>query len=68
MLALRSHAAAAPVPKSVVVSLRDLDGSEVLLKENVIFSSKLHQPIRCYERLMEHGLGINGREQTFGEW
>ena len=41
--------------RSVEISLRDLDGREVLLKENVIFSSKVNQPILCYGRLMEHG-------------
>ena len=34
--------------KSVEISLRDLDGREVLLKENAIFSSKVNQPIPCY--------------------
>ena len=50
--------------KGVEISLRDLDGREALLKENVIFSSKVNQPILCYGRLMEHGWGINGRVQT----
>ena len=45
------------------ISLRDLDGREVLLKENVISSSKVNQPILCYGRLMEHGRGISSREQ-----
>ena len=49
--------------KSLELSLHDLDGREVLLKENVIFSSKVNQPILRYERLMEHGWGINSREQ-----
>ena len=51
--------------KSAEISLRDLDGREVLLKENVIFGLKVNQPILCYGRLMvmEHGWGINGREQ-----
>ena len=44
--------------------LRDIDGHEVLLKANVIFSSKRNRPILCYGRLMERGWGINGREQT----
>ena len=48
--------------KSVEISLRDLDGREVLLKENVIFSSKVNQPILCYGRLTEHGWGISSRE------
>ena len=30
---------------------------------NVIFSSEVSQPILCYGRLMEHGWGINNREQ-----
>ena len=56
--------------KSVEISLHDLDGREVLLKENAIFSSKVNQPILCYGRLMEHGWGINSREQraNVGEW
>ena len=54
--------------KSVAIFLRDIDGREVLLKENVIFSSKVNQPILCYGRLMEHGWGINGREQKFETW
>ena len=49
---------------SVEISLHDLDGREVALKKNVIFSSKVNQPILCYGRLMEHGWGINSREQT----
>ena len=49
--------------KSVEISLRDLDGREVLLKENVNFSSKVNQPILVCGRLMEHGWGINSREQ-----
>ena len=40
---------------SVEISLCDLDGREVLLKQNAIFSSKVNQPILCYGRLMEHG-------------
>ena len=47
---------------SVEISWHDLDGREVLLKDNVIFSSKVNQSIHCYGRLMEHGWGINGRE------
>ena len=31
--------------------------------ESAIFSSKVHQPILCYGRLMEHGWGISSREQ-----
>ena len=50
--------------ESVEISLRDLDGRGVLLKENVIFSSKVNQPILCYGRLTKHGWGINSREQT----
>ena len=50
--------------KSVEISLRDIDGCEVLLKKNVIFSSNLHRPILCSGRLRENGSGINGREQT----
>ena len=50
--------------KSVEISLRDIDGREVLLKENVVFSSKVNQPILSYGRLMEHRWGINGRGQT----
>ena len=49
--------------QSVEISLHDIDGHEVLLKENVIFSSKVNQPILCYGRLMEHGWGTNAREQ-----
>ena len=49
--------------KSVEIPMRDLDGRDVLLKEHVIFSSKVNQPILCYGRLMEHGWGINSREQ-----
>ena len=41
--------------KSVVISLHDLGGREVLLKENAIFSPKVSQP-----RL---GWGLNSREQ-----
>ena len=49
--------------KSAEISLHDLDGREDL--ENMTFSSKVNQPILCYGRLMvmEHGWGINGREQ-----
>ena len=36
---------------------------EVLLKEIVIFSSKVNQPILCYGRLMGHDWGINSRGQ-----
>ena len=50
--------------KSAEVSWRDIDGREVLLKEHVIFSSKVNQPILCDGRLMEHGWGIHGRQQT----
>ena len=50
--------------KSFELSLRDLDGREVLPKEKAIFSSKVNRPILCYGRLMEHGWGINCREQT----
>ena len=32
-------------------------------KENVIFSSKVSQPILCYGKLMEHGRWTNSREQ-----
>ena len=49
--------------KSVEMSLRDLDGREVLLKKNVIFSSKVNQPILCYGRLLEHGWGLSSGEQ-----
>ena len=56
-----------PIPtqgaKSVEISLHDLDGREVLLKQNATSSSKVNQPILCYGRLMEHGWGINSREQ-----
>ena len=45
-------------------NLLALDGREVLLKENAVFSSKVNQPILCYGKLMEHGWGITGREQT----
>ena len=48
--------------KSVDISLPERDGREVLLKENVIFSSKVNQPTLCYGRLMELGWGINNRE------
>ena len=48
--------------KSAEISLRDIDGREVLLKEHVIFSSKVNQLILCCGRLMEHGWGINGLE------
>ena len=41
--------------ESVDISLRDLDGREALLKENVTFSSKVNQPLLCYGRLMEQG-------------
>ena len=56
-----------PIPtqgaKSVEISLHDLDGREVLLKQNATSSSKVNQPILCYGRLMEHGWGINSRER-----
>ena len=42
--------------KSVEISLRDIDGHEVLLTEN--------EPILRCGRLLEHVWGINGREQT----
>ena len=50
--------------KRVEMSLRDLDGREVLLKENAIFSSdsKVSQPILCYGKWMEYGCGITSRE------
>ena len=35
--------------KSVEISLRDVDGREVLPKENVIFSSKVNQPMNGME-------------------
>ena len=53
----------AGIATSVEVSLRDLAGREVLPKENVIFSSKVNQPILRYGRLTEHGWGTNSREQ-----
>ena len=46
--------------QSVEISLHDIDGHEVLLKENVIMSSTVNQLILCYGRLVEHGGGING--------
>ena len=52
------------IAKRVEISLRDLDGREVLLKENVIFGPKVNEPILCYGRLTEHGWGIgSSREQ-----
>ena len=33
--------------------MRDIDGREAPLKEAVIFSSKVNQPILCYGRLVE---------------
>ena len=46
--------------RGIVSSLRDINGHEVLLKENVIMSSTVNQLILCYGRLVEHGWGING--------
>ena len=40
-----------------------MKSKEVILRESAIFSSKASQPILCYGRLLEHGWGINGREQ-----
>ena len=54
--------------KSVENSLHDIDGREVLLKENAIFSSKVNQPILCFGRLMEHGWGINSRAAESKYW
>ena len=45
--------------------LADIDGHEVLLKDNVIFSSKVNHPILCYGRLMEHGWGSNGQSRPW---
>ena len=54
--------------KCVEISLYDFDGREVLPKENVIFSSKVNQPIPFYGRLMEHGWGINSSSAESKCW
>ena len=54
--------------KSVETSSHDLEGREVLLRDNVIFSLEVNQPTLGYGRLMEHGWGINNREPNVGEW
>ena len=53
--ALRGIAIPLWVAKSVETCLRDIDVHEVLLKENMIFSSKVNRPIHCHGRLVEHG-------------
>ena len=53
--------------KCVEISLRDLDGREVPLKENVIFNFKVNQPMLCH---WVDGTWLGNQQQgaTVGEW
>lgn len=51
--------------KGVEISLQELDGEEVILKENVVFSSKVNQPVLCHGRFMEQRASA-GEQQVKG--
>ena len=42
----------------------DVNGRTILLREHVVISDAVHQPILCYGHLLEHGWGVCGVEQA----
>ena len=50
--------------KDMEVRLKDITGKTICLRERVAVSSRVHQPILSFGRLMENGWTIDGRAQA----
>ena len=50
--------------RDITVELKDIHGERVQLRERVIISDKITQPILCYGRLMENGWSLDAQEQV----